>query len=223
MPRLIWVFAGRTLNLFVLSCRGSLKNIYIKEISRWTLSRVRWLMHFYQMTSDVTKNVRQKLQTLRCQITPKHHASNFSVTNIRILQAKKRFGVSFVSQYIKGVMKVRSEKKYYFLRQSKITLNEIYNICCYGIENILREQLRSQKTSKLPHMTRLISSRVRLHFLNILAPVGLLLSILAPCHYIEMSPVTRNPIFGISDKVRLKSGCSESWNFGFSKCRYYTI
>ena len=33
MPRLIWVFAGRTLTLFVLSCRGSYLNLFVSQVS----------------------------------------------------------------------------------------------------------------------------------------------------------------------------------------------
>ena len=38
MPRLIWVFAGRTLILLVLSCRGSY-NVWIWDIKFWKFSK----------------------------------------------------------------------------------------------------------------------------------------------------------------------------------------
>ena len=56
MPRLIWVFAGRTLILFVLSCRGSAvtKYSYIFILNdRKTIYYVLMHLLFYRYTRDV--------------------------------------------------------------------------------------------------------------------------------------------------------------------------
>ena len=42
MPRVIWVFAGRTLILLVLSCRGSYFNIQYNKIQRFSMERHNW-------------------------------------------------------------------------------------------------------------------------------------------------------------------------------------
>ena len=44
MPRLLWVFAGRTVTLLVLSCRGSftIRSLWLLDISNLIRIRIRW-------------------------------------------------------------------------------------------------------------------------------------------------------------------------------------
>ena len=52
MPRLIWVFAGRTLILLVLSCRGSFCFLFYRQKSYWLCLNKQYWSNFHFSVND---------------------------------------------------------------------------------------------------------------------------------------------------------------------------